>query len=89
MPELKWIWWAKVSTTLKKSVEEGKVTIEQIDNAARLILNAKYDLGLFHDPYKYCDEKEQNRNFHKTTEMKQEYCCTIFSFTKNNQSVTL
>ncbi|MBG6188919.1 beta-glucosidase BglX [Flavobacterium sp. CAN_S2] len=43
-------------TTLKKSVEEGKVTIEQIDNATRLILNAKYDLGLFHDPYKYCDE---------------------------------
>jgi beta-glucosidase len=44
-------------TTLKKSLEEGKVSIEQIDNAARLILNAKYDLGLFHDPYKYCDEK--------------------------------
>ena len=33
------------------------MTIEQIDNAARLILNAKYDLGLFQDPYKYCDEK--------------------------------
>ena len=41
--------------TLKKSLKEGKVTIEQIDNAVRLILNAKYDLGLFHDPYKYCD----------------------------------
>lgn len=43
--------------TLKKSLGEGKVTIGQIDNAVRLILNAKYDLGLFHDPYKYCDEK--------------------------------
>ena len=43
-------------TTLKKSVEEKKVTVEQIDHAVRLILNAKYDLGLFHDPYKYCDE---------------------------------
>lgn len=42
--------------TLKKSLEEGKVTIEEIDNAVRLILNAKYDLGLFHNPYKYCDE---------------------------------
>jgi beta-glucosidase len=29
--------------------------MEQIDNAVRLILNAKYDLGLFQDPYKYCD----------------------------------
>jgi len=44
-------------TTLKKSLDEKKVTIEQIDNAVKLILEAKYDLGLFHDPYKYCDEK--------------------------------
>jgi beta-glucosidase len=51
-------------TTLKKSVAEGKVTVEQIDNAARLILNAKYDLGLFQDPYKYCDVKRaQNEVF--------------------------
>jgi len=44
-------------TTLKKSLDEGKITIAQIDNATRLILNAKYDLGLFEDPYRYCDEK--------------------------------
>lgn len=44
-------------TTLKKSLDEKKVSIEQIDNAVRLILNAKYDLGLFQDPYKYCDVK--------------------------------
>jgi beta-glucosidase len=44
-------------TTLKKSLDEKKVSIEQIDNAVRLILNAKYDLGLFQDPYKYCDIK--------------------------------
>ncbi|PZX94633.1 beta-glucosidase BglX [Flavobacterium aquariorum] len=44
-------------TTLKKSLDEKKVTIEQINNAVTLILNAKYDLGLFQDPYKYCDEK--------------------------------
>ncbi|RZJ65214.1 MAG: beta-glucosidase BglX, partial [Flavobacterium sp.] len=43
--------------TLKKSLAEGKVTQAQIDNACRLILEAKYDLGLFQDPYKYCDLK--------------------------------
>lgn len=43
--------------TLKKSLDEKKVTIETIDNAVKLILEAKYDLGLFQDPYKYCDEK--------------------------------
>jgi beta-glucosidase len=42
-------------TTLKKSLSEGKVTQQQIENACRLILEAKYKLGLFDDPYKYCD----------------------------------
>ncbi|RTY94600.1 beta-glucosidase BglX [Flavobacterium sp. GSP27] len=48
-------------TTLKKSVEEGKVSVEQIDNAVRLILNAKYDLGLFDDPYRYTDAKRAKK----------------------------
>lgn len=42
-------------TTLKKSLDEGKVTLDEINRAARLILEAKYRLGLFTDPYKYCD----------------------------------
>jgi len=44
-------------TTLKKSLQEGKVTQKQIDDACRLILEAKYKLGLFDDPYRYCDDK--------------------------------
>jgi beta-glucosidase len=44
-------------TTLKKSVDEGKVSEETINNACRLILKAKYQLGLFDDPYKYMDEE--------------------------------
>jgi beta-glucosidase len=42
-------------TTLKKSLQEGKVTQAMIDAACRRILEAKYKLGLFDDPYKYCD----------------------------------
>jgi beta-glucosidase len=42
-------------TTLKKSLKEGKVTQQQIDAACRRILEAKYKLGLFDDPYRYCD----------------------------------
>lgn len=41
--------------TLEKSVAEGRVSVEQIDRACRRILEAKYKLGLFKDPYKYCD----------------------------------
>lgn len=43
-------------TTLAISVKERKISIKQIDNAVRLILEAKYNLGLFENPYKYCDE---------------------------------
>nr|WP_068888993.1 beta-glucosidase BglX [Pedobacter panaciterrae] len=44
-------------TTLKKSVQEGKVKTQQIDNACRLVLEAKYKLGLFEDPYRYCNDE--------------------------------
>jgi len=41
---------------LAKSVEEGNVSVEQIDNAVRRILEVKFLLGLFEDPYKYIDK---------------------------------
>jgi beta-glucosidase len=44
-------------TTLKKSLQEGKVTMAEIDQACRRVLEAKYKLGLFTDPYKYCNEQ--------------------------------
>lgn len=48
--------------TLKQSVRDGKVSMQTIDNACRLILEAKYKLGLFADPYKYCDLKRPARD---------------------------
>ena len=43
-------------TTLGKSLKEGKVSLAAIDQACLRILEAKYKLGLFDDPYKYIDE---------------------------------
>lgn len=42
-------------STLKKSLQEGKTTQKQIDEACRRVLEAKYKLGLFDDPFRYCD----------------------------------
>ncbi|WP_447642368.1 MULTISPECIES: beta-glucosidase BglX [Chitinophagaceae] len=42
--------------TLGKSLKEGKITITDIDNACRRVLEAKYKAGLFADPYKYLNE---------------------------------
>ena len=43
--------------TLKKSLDEGKISMAYVDQACRRILEAKWKLGLFDDPYKYCDLK--------------------------------
>ncbi len=42
--------------TLGKSLAEKKVTQAQIDQACRRVLEMKYELGLFTDPYRFCDE---------------------------------
>lgn len=49
-------------TTLKKSLEEGKVTEAQITNACRRILEAKHKLGLFENPFRYSDEKRPEKD---------------------------
>ena len=43
-------------------MQEGKVSMQTIDTACRLILEAKYKLGLFANPYKYCDLKRPARD---------------------------
>jgi beta-glucosidase len=43
------------SGQLKKLLQDGKVNQKTIDSAVYRILAAKYDLGLFKDPFKYCD----------------------------------
>lgn len=50
--------------TLEKSLNEGRVSISDIDQACRRILEAKYKLGLFDDPYKYCDTKRPGREIY-------------------------
>jgi beta-glucosidase len=71
----------KALTTLKKSLNENKVSIEQIMQFW-LILNAKYDLGLFQDPYKYCDVKELKMKFYNRKQIRsKKNCITIFSIT--------
>jgi beta-glucosidase len=44
-------------STLKKSLAEGKVTIEDINTSCRRVLEAKYKLGLFDDAFRYLKEE--------------------------------
>lgn len=46
---------------IEELVENGEVKEELINDAVRRILTVKYELGLFNDPYKYCDvEREKS-----------------------------
>lgn len=48
--------------TLEKSLDDGLVEIEDINRACRRVLEAKYKLGLFADPYKYLDRKRARKD---------------------------
>ncbi len=47
---------------LKELLESGEVTMDEIDTACRRVLEAKYKLGLFDDPYRYVDEKRAEKD---------------------------
>ena len=57
--------------TLEKSLEQGKVSMKDIDQACRRILEAKYKLGLFADPYRYCDLRRAGKEIY-TQDSRQE-----------------
>ena len=46
---------------LKGLIESGYVSVRTIDNAVRRILNVKAKLGLFDDPYRYCDAARESK----------------------------
>ena len=75
--------------TLKTSLQQGKVTQAEIDQACRRVLEAKYKLGLFNNPYKYCDEKRAATEIftpeHRATARKIAADC--FVLLKNQNSV--
>jgi beta-glucosidase len=50
---------------MAKSVEEGRVAPANIDRAVRRVLEMKYRLGLFEDPYRYSDQTRQEATLYK------------------------
>ncbi len=74
--------------TLAQSLKEGKVTEEQINLACRRVLEAKYKLGLFKDPYKYCDKKRVKKDIftdeHRATARRIASECFVLLKNDNN-----
>ena len=76
-------------TTLTKSLKEGKITLKEIDDACRLILEAKYKLGLFDDPYKYCDVQRSKTDVYTDANRRtaRRIAAESFVLLKNNNSI--
>lgn len=74
-------------TTLKQNLNEGKVTVAQINMACRLILEAKYKLGLFDDPFKYCNDERAAKEILSQENLKfaREAATKTFVLLKNDQ----
>jgi beta-glucosidase len=64
---------------LANLVREGKVKESLIDDAAKRILRVKFELGLFKNPYKYCDEARE-----KITVGKQEFQDEVLDMAKKS-----
>jgi beta-glucosidase len=76
-------------TTLKKSLQEGKVSQKDIDAACRRILEAKYKLGLFDDPYRYCDIQRAKTDIYTPENLKaaREIASESFVLLKNQNNM--
>lgn len=76
-------------TTLSQSLKEGKITQKQIDAACRRILVAKYKLGLFEDPFRYCDINRAKTEIFTAAHRKvaREIAAQSFVLLKNQQNI--
>jgi beta-glucosidase len=46
---------------IKNLLKDGKITMSQIDESVKRILRLKFQLGLFDNPYKYCDAAREKK----------------------------
>jgi beta-glucosidase len=76
-------------TTLTQSLREGKISQKQIDAACRRILVAKYKLGLFEDPFRYCDLNRSKTEIFNASHRKtaREIAAQSFVLLKNQQNI--
>ena len=75
--------------TLEQSLANGQVSMADINQACRRVLEAKYKLGLFKDPYKYVRVKNRNRYVYTAANRKaaRDLAAETFVLLKNENHV--
>lgn len=74
---------------LKGLVDQGKVSEKTVADATRRILIMKYKLGLFEDPYRYCDEQREKETIYKDVYLEdcQKMAAKSFVLLKNQNQI--
>lgn len=77
------------TTYLKEALNEGSITMDRIDTAVRRVLEAKYKLGLFSDPYRYCDVKRAKTDMYNADSRKaaRDAAAETFVLLKNDNNI--
>jgi len=76
-------------STLEKSLNEGLISEDEINRACKNVLEAKYKLGLFQDPFRYCDERRAEKEIltDKNLNFAREVASQSFVLLKNDQNI--
>jgi len=74
---------------LEQLVKEKRVSIATIDDAVKRILRKKFELGLFDDPFKYCNQERQNEalNNLEHTKIAREVAAKSIVLLKNEKNI--
>ena len=74
---------------LEQLVKENKVPVATIDDAVKRILRKKFELGLFDDPYKYCNQERQNKELNNPqhTKIAREIAAKSIVLLKNEKNI--
>jgi beta-glucosidase len=74
---------------LQKALDAGDITLNQIETACRRILEAKYKLGLFENPYKYCNTERSQKDIYSKEhrDIARKIATETFVLLKNNNNI--
>lgn len=74
---------------LPELLKDGKITMEEIDQACRRVLECKYKLGLFKDPYRFIDKKRVKKDLYTDENRKvaRDLAAETFVLLKNDDKV--
>ncbi len=75
------------SYRMREAVEDGRLSMEDIDQAVRRVLTLKFQMGLFEDPYPHLDKLKSSLHLESTNRLNEQAALESFTLLKNDRQV--